>query len=386
MSLNEQVSAERLHIGFFGLRNAGKSSLVNAVTGQDLAVVSPTKGTTTDPVKKTMELLPLGPVVIIDTPGLDDAGELGSLRVQKARQSLSRTDIAVVVVDATAGLGQLEQALIKSLQIPYLIAYNKADLLAERPPLPEKAFYVSAKTGEGIQELKEALGAFAKPGTRVPVSNLLDPGDLAVLVVPIDGSAPKGRLILPQQLILRDLLDHHCLALTCQPEELSAVLTRVTPKLVITDSQSFGPVSATVPEAIPLTSFSILMARYKGELEALIRGAETLSRLSDGHRVLICEGCTHHRQCGDIGTVKLPQWIREFSGAQPIFEFTSGGDFPEDLSGYALIVHCGGCMLTETQMKSRMTAAGATPMVNYGLAIAHMNGILHRTLAPLQTP
>lgn len=386
MSLNETPSAERLHIGFFGLRNAGKSSLVNAITGQSLSVVSAVKGTTTDPVKKAMELGALGPVVIVDTPGLDDEGELGALRVEKARQILAKIHIAVLVVDATQGLSNADQALIDQLQersLPYLIAYNKSDLLPDRPTLPDRCLYVSAQTGEGIRELKEALGRFSKPAPKVPVSDLVAPGDLVVLVTPIDGSAPKGRLILPQQLILRDLIDHHCIALTCQPEEVKAVLSTVTPALVITDSQVFQQVSADVPEHIPLTSFSILMARYKGDLPALIRGADALSHLKDGDRVLICEGCTHHRQCGDIGTVKLPQWIRDFSGAQPQFSFTSGGDYPADLSDYALIVHCGGCMLTEQEMRHRITAAGHIPIVNYGIAIAHMTGILRRSLAPL---
>lgn len=389
MGLNETTSAERLHIGFFGLRNAGKSSLVNAVTGQDLSVVSDVRGTTTDPVKKAMELLPLGPVVIIDTPGLDDEGELGTLRVEKARRILSMTDLVVLVVDATQKSGALEQSLINDFcarKIPYVIAYNKTDLLTERPPLPEEGIYVSAVTGENVDALKERLGAFAQiqKKERVPVSDLLSAGDMVLLVTPIDEAAPKGRLILPQQLVLRDLLDAHCIPVLCQVEELGATLSRITPKLVITDSQAFGPVSKIVPSDIPLTSFSILMARYKGDLRTLIDGASVLSRLRTGDKVLISEGCTHHRQCGDIGTVKLPAWIRQFSGAEPEFHFTSGGDFPQNLSDYALIVHCGGCMLNEREMRYRMEAAtqSGVPIVNYGIAIAHIHGILKRSLEP----
>lgn len=389
MGLNETTSAERLHIGFFGLRNAGKSSLVNAVTGQDLSVVSDVRGTTTDPVKKAMELLPLGPVVIIDTPGLDDEGELGTLRVEKARRILSMTDLAVLVVDATQEPGPLEQSLIgdfRARKIPYVIAYNKADLLTERPSLPKEGIYVSAVTGENVGELKERLGAFARAQKkeRVPVSDLLSTGDIVLLVTPIDEAAPKGRLILPQQMVLRDLLDAHCIPMLCQVEELEATLSHITPKLVITDSQAFGPVSKVVPRDIPLTSFSILMARHKGDLRTLIDGASVLSRLRTGDKVLICEGCTHHRQCGDIGTVKLPAWIRQFSGAEPEFHFTSGGDFPQNLIDYALIVHCGGCMLNEREMRYRMEVAtqSGVPIVNYGIAIAHIHGILGRSLEP----
>lgn len=391
MSLNETVSAERPHIGFFGLRNAGKSSLVNAVTGQSLAVVSPVKGTTTDPVKKAMELLPLGPVVIIDTPGLDDEGELGALRVEKARQVLGKTDIAVLVADASLGLTELHKEfleLFKERKLPYIIAYNKADLLEKREPEKENEIYVSALTGDRVHELKEMLGQMLKGrknGKRI-VADLLEPGDLAVLVMPIDGSAPKGRLILPQQQTMRDILDARCAFAACQPEELPDVLKNlaVRPKLVVTDSQAFGRVAEAVPEDVPLTSFSILFARYKGNLEALVKGAAKLSELRDGDRVLISEGCTHHRQCGDIGTVKLPGWIRNFSGAKPAFSFTSGGEFPADLSSYALIVHCGGCMLGETEMKHRLSlaAAAGVPIVNYGVAIARIHGILKRSLEP----
>ena len=391
MSLNSTVSAERLHIGFFGMRNAGKSSLVNAVTGQDLAVVSDVKGTTTDPVKKAMELLPLGPVVIIDTPGLDDEGALGALRVEKAKKALAKTDIAILVLDGTRGLCPEDRALLSLFQdrkLPHLIAWNKSDLLPQRPALPENSLYVSAATGEGIHDLKELLGRFAS-GVRkesLLVSDLIDAGDMVVLVTPIDESAPRGRLILPQQLTLRDILDHRGMVTLCQDTELQATLQALSrpPKLVITDSQVFGSVSARVPDDIPLTSFSILMARYKGELALQVRGAAALSRLKDGDRVLISEGCTHHRQCNDIGTVKMPRWIRDFSGADLQFSFTSGGDFPEDLQEYALVVHCGGCMLNEAEMKHRMARCrdAGVPVVNYGIAIAQIHGILRRSLAP----
>ena len=389
MSLNEVVSAERLHIGFFGMRNAGKSSLVNAVTGQQLAVVSDVKGTTTDPVKKAMELLPLGPVVIIDTPGLDDEGALGELRVQKARQILAQTDIAVLVVDGTVGLSPQDKelvALFQSRKTPYVIVHNKADLLAQRPALGGDACYASAATGEGVHALKETLGAFAKKAKKekVLVSDLFRPGDLLVLVTPIDDSAPKGRLILPQQLTIRDILDHRGLVTLCQDTELKTMLSSlaVKPRLVITDSQVFQSVSADTPDDIMLTSFSILMARYKGDLAALVQGASALSRLQDGDKVLISEGCTHHRQCNDIGTVKMPGWIEQFSGAKPQFAFTSGGEFPADLAQYKVVVHCGGCMLNDTEMKHRMEVcrAAGVPMVNYGIAIAQMHGILKRSL------
>lgn len=389
MSLNETVSAERLHIGFFGLRNAGKSSVVNAVTGQDLAVVSNVKGTTTDPVKKAMELLPLGPVVIIDTPGLDDEGELGLLRVQKARRVLAQVDIAILVTDAQLDLSPLDQTLLQEFRernLPYLLVRNKADLLAERPALPEHAIYVSARTGENIHTLKEAIGALARHSDRSKhiVSDLLTPGDVVVLVTPIDSAAPKGRLILPQQLTIRDILDAGCIPVVCRETELTHTLgsLRGHPKLVITDSQVFGKVKDLVPQDIPLTSFSILMARYKGDLPELVRGAAQMDHLRDGDRVLISEGCTHHRQCGDIGTEKMPRWLEAHSGAALQVSFTSGGDFPEDLSDYALVVHCGGCMLGEKEMTHRIRTAASqdTPMVNYGVAIAHTNGILRRSL------
>ena len=393
MSLQETVSAERVHIGFFGKRNAGKSSLVNAVTGQELAVVSDVLGTTTDPVKKAMEILPLGPVVIIDTPGLDDLGELGEKRVKKAKQILAQTDLAVLVVDGTAGLAPEDEEIVRLFEerkLPYLVAMNKADLgNAGKPEADDPdALAVSALTGAGVYELKERLGAMAKglENTRQLLGDLLTPGDLVVLVVPIDESAPKGRLILPQQQTLREVLDNNCMAVVCQDTELSEALRALgrKPRLVITDSQAFGRVAKDVPEDVPLTSFSILFARYKGELAELLRGAEAIGTLRDGDRVLISEGCTHHRQCGDIGTVKMPAWIRAHSGAEPEFFFTSGGEFPEDPSEYALIVHCGGCMLNAQEMKSRMERArkAGVPMVNYGAAIAKMHGILERSVEP----
>lgn len=389
MGLNETPSGERVHIGFFGLRNAGKSSLVNAVTGQSLSVVSAVKGTTTDPVRKAMELLPLGPVLIIDTPGLDDEGTLGALRVEKARQALSETDIAVLVVDAVRGLSEADRSLLALLderKTPYLIVYNKADLLTERPKTEENALFVSTMTGEGIHALKERLGALGEKSERERhlVADLLTPGDTVVLVVPIDESAPKGRLILPQQMVIRDILDVRCSAVVCQASDLKRTLAglSVKPKLVITDSQVFDRVAKEVPKDVLLTSFSILMARYKGELETLIAGAAMLSTLRDGDTVLISEGCTHHRQCGDIGTVKLPRWISDFTGKDLQYRFTSGREFPEKPEEYALIVHCGGCMLNETEMRSRIAAAKAAgvPIVNYGLAIARIHGILQRSL------
>ena len=391
MGLNDTVSSERIHIGFFGMRNAGKSSLVNAITGQHLSVVSDVKGTTTDPVKKAMELLPLGPVVIIDTPGLDDEGELGSLRVKKAKQILGRTDIAVLVVDGTVGMQEPDRELVEEFTVrktPYLVIYNKADLLATKADAfaNENTIYVSATSGQGVFELKERIGSFGKSvkKEKLLVSDLIEAGDILVLVTPIDESAPKGRLILPQQLVVRDILDKHGIVVTCQDRELAQTLKVLAkkPKMVITDSQVFGKVGKEVPREIPLTSFSIVMARYKGELETLLRGAEALSKLQDGDKVLISEGCTHHRQCNDIGTVKMPQWIREFTGVEPEFVFTSGVDFPEELAQYSVIVHCGGCTLNEKEMQNRIEKAknAKVPIVNYGMAIAHMNGILKRSV------
>ena len=384
MSLQSTTSGERLHIGFFGMRNAGKSSLVNAITGQELSVVSDVKGTTTDPVKKAMELLPLGPVVIIDTPGLDDEGDLGEKRVQKAKQILGQTDIAVLVVDAAVGMSEQDrqlEALFLEKKIPYLTVWNKADQVTERA---ENRLYASAVTGEGVEQVKEKLGQFAAKmkNEKVIVSDLLQQGDVVVLVTPIDESAPKGRLILPQQMTIRDILDHHGIVVTVQPDELRETLKKITPAMVITDSQVFARVSRDVPNEIPLTSFSILMARYKGELSALQAGAQALANLKDGDKVLISEGCTHHRQCNDIGTVKMPAWIENYCRAKPEFSFTSGGTFPDDLKEYKVIVHCGGCMLNEAEMKHRMAKAEeqGVPMVNYGLAIAAMHGILDRSL------
>ena len=391
MGLNDTVSAERLHIGFFGMRNAGKSSLVNSFTGQALSVVSNIRGTTTDPVRKSMELLPLGPIVVIDTPGLDDEGELGAQRVRKAREILAKTDVAVLVVDALKGLSSEDReltALFEERKLPYIIAYNKADLLANQPPLNDNSIYVSAMTGENVNTLKNKLGEFTKElkNEKHIVSDLLHDSDIVVLVIPVDAAAPKGRLILPQQQTMRDILDAHCSFVGCQPEELSETLATLSkkPKLVITDSQAFGKVAKDVPKDIMLTSFSILFARYKGDLAELIRGAAALSKLKDGDKVLISEGCTHHRQCGDIGTVKMPMWIEEFTGIKPQYTFTSGGEFSDELSEFALVVHCGGCMLNEKEMQRRVEAARAsgTPIVNYGIAIAHMHGILERSLQP----
>ena len=381
-------AAERVHIAFFGRRNAGKSSLVNALTGQSVAIVSPVAGTTTDPVRKSMELLPLGPVVMIDTPGLDDEGEVGSLRVGRALRELNRADIAVLVVDAAAGMADEDRALLKHFEqkgLPHLTVFNKCDLRAISCGEGELA--VSAHTGEGVEALKEALGRLVRDGEggKKLLGDLLETGDLVVLVAPIDASAPKGRLILPQVRAIRDILDAHAACAVVQPQELPALLAKAgRPRLVITDSQAFGAVKGMVPEDVPLTSFSILFARFKGVLESAVRGAEAVSALRGGDKVLICEGCTHHRQCEDIGTVKLPGWIRRFSGAEPQFAFTSGGDFPEDLSPYKLIVHCGGCMLTEREMRYRrgLAADSGVPFTNYGTLIAHMNGILRRSLEP----
>ena len=391
MGLNETASADRLHIGFFGKRNAGKSSLVNAVTGQETSVVSEVKGTTTDPVRKAMELLPLGPVVIIDTPGLDDEGDLGELRVRRAIQVLNTVDIAVVVVSAALGLGREEAELcelLKKKNIPYIIAYSKSDLLEKIPTAAENEIYVSALDNTNIDELKDKIGALNKSAEeqRVIVSDLIKEGDVVVLVVPIDKAAPKGRLILPQQQTIRDILDAGAHAFVCRDSELEGVLSKLTekPRMVITDSQVFGKVSKIVPRDIELTSFSILFARYKGNLRDAVRGAAMLDRLSDGDKILVSEGCSHHRQCGDIGTQKLPKWIREYTGKELSFEFTSGRDFPEDLSPYAMVIHCGGCMLTEREMqyRARSSADSGKPMTNYGIIIAHTHGILRRSLEP----
>lgn len=390
MSLNETVSADRLHIGFFGKRNAGKSGLVNAVTGQALSLTSDVPGTTTDPVQKAMELLPIGPVVILDTPGLDDEGTLGEMRVKRAKRMLDKTDLAVVVIDASRGVCPEDEALVKELserKKPFLLAFNKCELLASRPALPENALYVSAVTGENIYELKERLAALAgaKKNERRIVGDLLLPGDRVVLVTPIDSAAPKGRLILPQQQTLRDILDAGAIAAVCRETELEKTLAAFSepPKMVITDSQAFELVNKIVPKEVPLTSFSILFARYKGNLEGAAKSVKKLSKLCDGDTVLISEGCTHHRQCDDIGTVKLPAWLRAYTGKKLDFAFTSGGEFPEDLSPYAVVIHCGACMLGEAELTSRAAKcrAAGVPMTNYGMAIAEMNGIFKRSCA-----
>lgn len=389
MGLNDTVSAERPHIGFFGVRNAGKSSVVNAVTGQKLSLVSDIKGTTTDPVKKAMELLPLGPVVIIDTPGIDDSGELGEMRVRRTMQVLEQTDIALLVVDGRKGLSKADDRLIKLFEqkkIRYIKVFNKSDELSEIPSQGEDEIFVSAKTGQGIYELKEMIARAAKleKNDRPLVSDLIEPGDLAVLVVPIDSAAPKGRLILPQQQTIRDVLEAGAISVVTRESELKSTLSSLgkKPRLVITDSQAFGQVDRDTPRDIPLTSFSILFARYKGDLKEAVKGAAKLDRLFDGARVLISEGCTHHRQCDDIGTVKMPAWVEKYTGKKLNFEFTSGGEFPDDPTGYDLVIHCGGCMLGEREMKSRIRrcAEKNVPITNYGIAIAQMHGILRRSL------
>lgn len=393
MSFHTTPSSERIHIGIFGKRNAGKSSLINALTSQDLAIVSPVKGTTTDPVLKSMELLPLGPVVLIDTPGLDDVGELGTLRIQKTYQMLRKTDLAVLVTDPADGITEEDRQILQRIlqkQIPYLAVCNKADLF-DSPCFPPEAdkehcIFVSAKTGAGIEELKERLARQipASPAQKPIAADLVHPLDFVILVVPIDGSAPKGRLILPQQQTIRDLLEKGAVPVVVRDTELSETLEKLgrPPALVITDSQAFARVSALVPKEIPLTSFSILFARYKGNLGQAVLGARTLDLLQEKDRILISEGCTHHRQCEDIGTVKLPGWIRKYTGKEFHFQFTSGTEFPEDLHSYRLIIHCGGCMLNEQEMRHRLECAKEqnVAMTNYGTAIAHMHGILDRSI------
>lgn len=389
MGMNDTPSGERTHIGFFGRRNAGKSSVVNAVTGQNLSIVSDTKGTTTDPVYKAMELLPLGPVVIIDTPGIDDVGALGEERVRRTKQVLNKTDIAVVIVDGTEGLAPADEevlALIRSKGLPHLIVYNKADLSTKPAQADDNAVHVSALTGDGIHELKEKLARLKPADAEAPiVSDLIDRGDMVVLVVPIDSAAPKGRLILPQQQTIREILDSNSAAIVVKEDELPHTLSCFTkkPSLVITDSQVFGRVSADTPDDIRLTSFSILMARHKGLLESAVRGVTAVDKLKDGDKVLIAEGCTHHRQCDDIGTVKIPRWLKEYTGKDISIETSSGRDFPEDLSPYALVIHCGGCMLNGREVGYRMKTAAdqAVPITNYGIAIAYMKGILRRSLS-----
>lgn len=400
MGMNQTPASERVHISFFGKRNAGKSSVINAVTGQDLAIVSSVMGTTTDPVYKTMELLPLGPVMVIDTPGIDDEGELGALRVRKSYQVLNKTDIAILVIDSTAGKGEEELELIHRFHkkgIPYLLVYNKIDLLSTEKikdlamSVRAGEVLVSASDGMNIQELKEKIASLKPEDThKYPlIQDLIEPLDLVILVVPIDKAAPKGRLILPQQQTIRDILERGALSLVVRDTELKSTLDHflaqgVCPKLVVTDSQAFARVSKDVPENITLTSFSILFARYKGELETQLKGVTALSSIEDGDRILIAEGCTHHRQCGDIGTCKMPEWIRNYTGKKPVFEFTSGTEFPDDVSSYKMVVHCGGCMLNEREMKYRIACCQdqGVPITNYGILIAQVTGILKRSLGP----
>ena len=397
MSLNNTPSSERIHIGIFGKRNAGKSSVINAITGQDLAIVSDIKGTTTDPVLKSMELLPLGPVVLIDTPGLDDEGKLGTLRIKKAYQMLNKTDIAVLVVDGSIGMTEEDDRIltrIKEKNIPYVIVFNKMDLITDASVNTRQeshSLQVSAKNGYHIQALKELIASqLPKELTKKKiVGDLIAPLDFIVLVVPIDSAAPKGRLILPQQQTIRDILERGALSLVVRDTELKSTLDHflaqgVCPKLVVTDSQAFARVSKAVPENITLTSFSILFSRYKGELETQLKGIAALSSIEDGDRILIAEGCTHHRQCGDIGTCKMPEWIRNYTGKKPVFEFTSGTEFPDDVSSYKMVVHCGGCMLNEREMKYRIACCQdqGVPITNYGILIAQVTGILKRSLGP----
>ena len=394
MSLNNTPMADRTHIGIFGRRNAGKSSIINAVTGQDLAIVSDTKGTTTDPVLKAMEILPLGPVVLIDTPGLDDEGELGKLRIEKAYQILNKTDLALLVIDSSKGMTEEDYKIlerIKEKQIPYLIVMNKCDLARSRDLTGEEkehTIYVSASTKENIYELKEMIAKIVpSQESSIPiVKDLLKENDLVILVVPIDASAPKGRLILPQQQTIRDILDAGACSLVVKDTELKNAMESIgkKPSLVITDSQAFSKVPKDVPDDILLTSFSILFARHKGDLETVAKGAQYIDHLKDGDTVLISEGCTHHRQCEDIGTVKLPGWLLNYTKKELHFEFTSGGEFPFDLSKYSMIIHCGGCTLNEREMKYRLRCAQDqnVPITNYGTAIAQIHGILKRSLEP----
>lgn len=391
MSLNDSPTAERIHIGIFGKRNAGKSSVMNAITGQEIAIVSNIKGTTTDPVYKTMELLPLGPVVIIDTPGLDDDSDLGNARVQKAYQILNKTDIAIIVIDATVGISNEDDSIIeriKEKQIPYLIVYNKVDLLTQDCVTTENEISVSTTAKTNINELKEMLCKRypTKENDRRIIGDLLDPSDFVVLVVPIDKAAPKGRLILPQQQTIRDILDSNATAIVVKEYELKETLENLNkkPKIVITDSQVFAKVNADTPNDILLTSFSILFARYKGDLKTVVQGAKVIDSLKDGDKILISEGCTHHRQCDDIGTVKLPRFIKNYTKKEFQFEFTSGMGFPDDLSQYKLVIHCGGCMLNEREMKYRIACANdlSIPITNYGILIAYMQGILKRSVKP----
>lgn len=392
MSLNNTPSGERIHIGFFGRRNAGKSSLVNAVTGQELSVVSDVKGTTTDPVYKAMELLPLGAVEIIDTPGYDDEGMLGELRVKKTRQILAKTDIAVLVVDISAGMGDCEKELVqlfKDREIPCIIAYNKGDL-SDREINSANEITVSAMDKKNIHELKEKIASLAEKmcNERRIIGDLLNAGDMVVLVTPIDESAPKGRMILPQVQTIRDILDANAMVIVSRETELAQTLEKlaVPPKMVVTDSQVFGKVNEIVSGNIPLTSFSILMARYKGFLDTAVKGAAAIDSLKDGDKILISEGCTHHRQCGDIGSVKLPNLLKKYTGKNFEIALTSGRDFPEDLTEYSLVIHCGGCMLNEKEVAYRRKLAEmqGVPFTNYGTALAKFSGILERSIAPIK--
>lgn len=389
MGLNSTPNANRIHIGFFGLRNAGKSSVVNAVTGQDLSIVSDTKGTTTDPVYKSMEILPLGPCTIIDTAGFDDIGEIGELRVKKTKQVLNKTDIALLIVDATIGLSSYDNTMIelfKAKDIPFLIVYNKSDLVPNFTTDMSNAICISALQNKGIFELKQKISTLvsAEDFTLKIVGDLLKPNDFVVLVIPIDSSAPKGRLILPQQQVIRDILEASAVSVVTKETELKQTLNSLgkSPVMVITDSQAFKRVSKETPRDIKLTSFSILMARYKGILDTTVKGVRAIETLKDNDTILISEGCTHHRQCEDIGTVKIPKWLQEYTKKNLNFEFTSGTGFPEDLSKYSLIIHCGGCMLNEHEVKYRMKSAidQSVPFTNYGIAIAYMNGILNRSI------
>ena len=392
MELSNTPLAERVHIGFFGLRNAGKSSLVNAVANQQVSVVSNVKGTTTDPVKKTMELLPLGAVVLIDTAGVDDIGEVGKKRVEAAESILRKCNIAVLVTEAGRQLNTKENLLLKCFKeknLPYIIVKNKADLTNKVYENTENTIYVSAKSGMGIEEFKNALGSFAlQKKDKHFVSDLVNQGDFVILVTPIDGSAPKGRLILPQQMAVRDILDKNAVPILTQPSELESVLSELAgkTKLVITDSQVFSFVNKLVPKAINLTSFSVLMARYKGFLATAVQGANVIDSLKNNAKILISEGCTHHRQCEDIGTVKLPKLLEKYTGKSFNYQWSSGAGFPKDLSEFDLIIHCGGCMLNEKEMEFRRTQAEAqnVPFTNYGTAIAYINGLLERSLKPLQ--
>ncbi len=386
MSMNATPSSARVHIGIFGRRNAGKSSLMNALTGQELSIVSEHLGTTTDPVSKSMELLPMGPVVIFDTPGLDDVGDLGTLRVRKAAQVLNKTDVALVVIDPTVGIAEEETALIAKIEqkkIPYIVVYNKSDIATA----PDGAISVSAATGAGINELKERIASLKMPESPRLLEGLCAPGDVCVLVTPIDSAAPKGRMILPQQQVMREVLDNHGIAPLVQPEELKAVLgtLNVRPRIVITDSQAFGRVSRDVPEDIPLTSFSILFARQRGFLNAAIEAVKALHTLKDGDKLLICEGCTHHRQCDDIGTVKIPRWLMQNTGKHFEFAWTSGTGFPDDLTPYGMVIHCGACMLNPREVTYRMNCAldQGIPFINYGILIAALHGVLERSIRPL---